>query len=123
MEEKDSTTSEKELYIPVPIPDSDDYISGIGKKEVAIILIASLIATVIGVLLSVFGNTIVGVGTGAFIISTAITLVRRDMYNENFIKKVLVFNKFLRAQKKFVYVFKNEFDTRFDEKNEGEDDE
>lgn len=119
MEEKDNNTHEKELYIPVPIPDSDDYISGIGQREVALIAMASLSATAIGVLLSVLENTIVGVGTGAFIISMVITLVRRDAYNENFIKKVQVFHKYLKAQKKFIYFFKNDFNTEFkDEEDE-----
>lgn len=118
MEEKDNNTPEKELYIPVPIPDSDDYISGIGQREVILIAIASLSATAIGVFLSVFENTIAGVGTGAFIISMAITLVRRDSYNENFIKKIRVFYEYLKAQKRFIYVFKNEYNTEFKDEDD-----
>jgi hypothetical protein len=121
MEEKDDQLLEKELYIPVPIPDSDDYISGIGQWEVGVIAIAFLITLAIGIFLSITINTIVGVSVGAFIITTVITLIKRDAYNENFIKKVQIFLKFQKAQKRFQYVFKNEFRVEFEDEEEEED--
>ncbi|MDW2797987.1 hypothetical protein RZO55_10410 [Clostridium boliviensis] len=109
MEDKENQVLEKELYIPVPIPDSDDYISGIGQSEVGVIAIAFIISVVIGIFLSVAQNTIVGVSIGAFIIFMVITLIRRDMSNENLIKKIIIFMDYQKAQKKYQYVFKNEF--------------
>lgn len=121
MEEKDNQSLEKELYIPVPIPDSDDYISGIGQWEVGVITIALFITIVIGIFLSVSINTIVGVSVGAFIISIVVTVIRRDAYNENFVKKVQIFLKFKKAQKRFQYVFKNEFRVESEDEEEEED--
>jgi hypothetical protein len=118
MEDKDNHALEKELYIPVPIPDSDDYISGIGQWEVGAIAIAFFITLAIGIFLSMAMNTIVGVSVGAFIISTFITFIRRDINNENFMKKIKVFLVFKKAQKRFHYVFKNEFLSDFEEEED-----
>lgn len=115
MEDKENQVLEKELYIPVPIPDSDDYISGIGQNEVGVIAIAFIISVVIGIFLSVAQNTIVGVSIGAFIIFMVITLIRRDMSNENLIKKMLIFLDYQKAQRKYQYVFKNEFCAEFED--------
>lgn len=121
MEEKENLNLEKELYIPVPIPDSDDYISGIGQWEVGVIVISFFITLAIGIFLSIAKNTILGVSIGAFIITTVITVIRRDAHNENFLKKVQIFLKFKRAQKRFHYVFKNEFRVEFEDEEEEED--
>lgn len=121
MEEKENQNLEKELYIPVPIPDSDDYISGIGQWEVGVIVIAFFITLAIGIFLSIAKNTILGVSVGAFIITTVITVIRRDVHNENFIKKVQIFMKFNKSQKRYHYVFKNEFRVEFEDEEEEED--
>ena len=118
MEEKDNQILEKELYIPVSISDSDDYISGIGQWEVGVITIAFVISVLIGIFLSIAINTIAGVSVGAFFISTAITLIRRDVYNENFLKKVQIFRDFAKAQKRFQYVFENEFKTELEDEED-----
>jgi len=120
MEDKENQIMEKELYIPVPIPDSDDYISGIGQNEVGIITIVFIISVVIGICLSISKNTILGVSIGTFIITTVITVIRRDTHNENFIKKVQIFMKFNKSQKRFHYVFKNEFRVEDEEEEEDE---
>lgn len=118
MEEKENMNLEKELYIPVPITDSDDYISGIGQWEVGVIVIAFFIILAIGIFLSIANNTILGVSVGAFLLTTVITVIRRDIHNENFIKKIQIFLKFKKAQKRFHYVFNNEFRVEFEDEEE-----
>ena len=121
MEEKENQNLEKDLYIPVPIPDSDDYISGIGQWEVGVIIIAFFITLAIGIFLSVAKNTILGVSVGAFIITTVITVIRRDAHNKNFVKKVQIFIKFNKSQKRYLYVFNNEFRVEFEDVEEEDD--
>lgn len=101
---------EKELYIPVQIPDSDDYISGIGQREIFIIAVMSLLAIVIGIILSVLKNTVAGVSLGASVIALTIMTIRRDLNNENLLKKLKVYQAFSKAQKKYIYVYKNMYD-------------
>lgn len=115
MEVKENQVMEKELYIPVPIPDSDDYISGIGQSEVGVIAIAFIVAVAIGIFLSVAQNTIIGVSIGAFIIFMVITLIRRDLSNENLVKKIIIFLDYQKAQKKYQYLFSNEFYAEFED--------
>lgn len=98
---------DKELYIPIQIPDSDDYISGIGQREIFIIAAMSLIAVVIGIALSVLKNTVVGVSMGGAIIAFTIMIIRRDLNNENLLKKLKIYHAFDKVQKKYLYVYKN----------------
>lgn len=102
---------DKELYIPVPIPDSDDYISGIAQQEVILISFGTVAAIIVGIIFTVIFNTITGVSIGASIVAGTITFIRRDIYNENLIKKIRIFTNFRKAQKKFIYVFQNEFNS------------
>lgn len=113
--------SDKELYIPVPIPDADDYITGIGKKEVVIILLASSVAVIIGILLSVYKGTVQGVITGVTIITLTIMVIRRDFSNENLLKKLSIYYKFCKAPKRYIYVFKNMYDCEIPDEDEDEE--
>lgn len=106
---------DKELYIPVPIPDSDDYISGIAQQEVIYISIGTVVAIAVGIIFTILFNTIIGVSVGATIVASAITFIRRDIYNENLVKKIRVFISYKKAQKRFIYVFKNEFNSDFED--------
>lgn len=98
----------KELYIPVNTPDSDDYISGIGRKEVTIIFISLLFSVFIGIgIISITSNMINAVLTGAIIISSTIVIFKRDIYNENLIKKILILYSYHKSPKKYVYTYFN----------------
>jgi hypothetical protein len=116
----DEEMSAKELYIPLAIPDSDDYISGIGRHEVVVIALGTLIAIIVGVFFTIIFNTIVGVSIGAISVASVISFIRRDIYNENLLKKIKVYSKFKKAQKKFIYVFHNEFNSDFEVDDEDE---
>lgn len=98
----------EQLYIPTKILDSDDYITGIGAKEVYIILIVSALSAVLGVMLNqITGDTFSSVLVSVALIVITVFLVRRDLCNENVFQKVKILQKYSRSQKKFKYQYKN----------------
>lgn len=105
----------KPLYIPIKTLDSEDYVSGIGKLEAAIIGVAVVIAIIIGILLAIIFNSLVAVVVGVFLISTVVIVIKRDNTNENVIRKISIIMNFNRSQKRYSYVFKVNFDDDFRE--------
>lgn len=98
----------EQLYIPTKILDSDDYITGIGAKEVYIILIISALAAAFGIVFNkITGNTFSSVLVSVALIVITVFLVKRDMCNENVFQKVRILQKYSRSQKKFKYQYKN----------------
>ncbi|MCC8027688.1 MAG: hypothetical protein LIP16_20580 [Clostridium sp.] len=94
------------LYIPVHTPDADDYIAGIGTKELGIIAVAIIGAIIVGITVTAIKqNTLYGVFVGMIIIAAAILIFRRDPYNENIIKKLRLVNSFVKAPKRYIYQF------------------
>lgn len=97
----------RELYIPVNTMDSEDYISGIGSREVAVISLISFIAIILGILISMLLNVLLAVSLVALILSMTIMVIRRDLSNENLIKKMRVVLEFVNCQKKYEYRYSN----------------
>ena len=99
----------KELYIPINSPDTEDFISGIGKVELSIITIATFVSISLGVIYSVITtNTL---GAVAFVLMSVIFIVRRDQYNENLIRKFEIVIEFIKSQKKFYYKYINIYES------------
>lgn len=99
---------QKPLYIPVNVPDADDYISGIGKIELTIIMSVLAIGLLITVPLGFLtGNTIICSAICFFIVFITILIVKRDTHNENIIKKIRVVFKYLKTEKKYIYSYVN----------------
>jgi len=89
----------RELYIPVNTLDAEDYISGIGNREVAIIAMALVGATVLGIAMAALMNVISAVMAAASTLAIVIMVIRRDMCNENLIKKLRIVLAFIRRKK------------------------
>lgn len=105
----------KPLYIPIKTLDSEDYVSGIGKLELVIIIIAIVLSIMIGILLAILFNSLVGIVVGLILISTFVVIIRRDNSNENVIRKISIIMNFNRSQKRYPYVFKGNFDDDYRE--------
>ena len=80
----------RDLYIPVKTLDSDDYIEGIGNLEVSVIAAGTVIAIIIGVVVSSVTQILIGLGVGVLIIMLVVGIIRRDSVNENLIQKVKI---------------------------------
>lgn len=94
----------KPLYIPVNTQDADDFVQGIGSIEVTIMGISMVISVVLGLLLfSISNDSILAVAIAAVIIAVTLLAVRRDIYNENLIKKIRIVRNYYKAQKQFEY--------------------
>ena len=92
------------LYIPIKTLDSDDYIEGIGKLELALISGSVLSGIILGVSVSeMMNNSLGGVITGMVVSILSIGIFRRDNTNENLIRKLTIIYQFLHAQKKYMY--------------------
>lgn len=97
-----------ELYIPVNTLDSDDFISGIGSKELTIIISVLFGVLIIAVLIVAFtSNIFVSVVVCIGCIGLTIISIRRDIYNESLITKLKVIYRFYKAQKIFEYKYHN----------------
>lgn len=110
----------KKLYIPVNVPDSDDYISGIASFELAIIGLSMVVALVVGGLIFTYtGNSVQAVAGAACIISVTLLTVRRDVTNENLIKKINVVLLYTKSQRQYQYRYYNIYE--IDDENNGEE--
>lgn len=96
------------LYIPVKFLDSDDYIMGFGKTELAITGISSIIFVVMGIVIYQFTqDTFRAVAVAVSLIICTVFLIRRDMYNENVFQKLRILRRNRKAQKHFKYYYTN----------------
>ena len=107
-ERKDMAGRKKELYIPVNVPEREDFVSGFGAKELSITGISLFFSIVCAVAIFVLsGRAFYAVGSGAIIVTTVIMLIRRDRYDESLIDKFRFVLHYLKAQKKYVYKYHN----------------
>lgn len=94
----------KKLTIPENTSDRDDFIQGIGRKEISILLIiifAMLIFTVI--LIGMTQNIPACILTAFFVIGVTFISIKRDIMNENLIDKLQIFFRYLQMQKLYEY--------------------
>lgn len=103
----------KPLYIPIKTLDSEDYVTGLGKLELAIILFATGIALLIGIILAFLINSLIGISTGVFIVTTVFVVVRRDNNNESMIRKLQIVRRYNRSQKSYSYSYDSDFDFEY----------
>lgn len=110
MEEK--KTDEK-LYMPVNVPDSKDYVAGIGNKELTIIGICLAVAVVMAIIIyTAVGDEVVALIAAGTFIALVILCVRRDPFNESLIDKLKIVIAYYRAQKQYVYSYFNIYEDR-----------
>jgi uncharacterized protein YqhQ len=111
----DKGKSKKPLYIPIRTLDSEDYVTGFGKMELAILLFTTGIALIIGVIIAFLINSLIGIITGIFIVSTVFVIIRRDNNNENIIRKIKIVFRYNRSQKKYLYSYDSNLDYTYEE--------
>ena len=97
----------RDLYIPVKTLDSDDYIEGIGNLEVSVIAAGTVIAIIIGVVVSSVTQILIGLGVGVLIIMLVVGIIRRDSVNENLIQKVMIVHRYMKISKQYQYQYHN----------------
>lgn len=99
---------ENKLYIPVKFLDSDDYILGFGKTELAVTGILSIVFVILGIVIYQFTeDTFRAVAVAISLVICTVFLIRRDMYNENVFQKVGILRRNSKAQKRFKYYYTN----------------
>ena len=103
--------NKRPLYIPIKTLDSDDYIEGIGKLEVALISVCILSGIILGIFISeMLQNGLVGVMVGIVVAIMAVCIFKRDSTNENLIRKVSIIQRFIKKQKHYLYQYYNIFE-------------
>lgn len=95
----------KSLYMPIKTSDAEDFISGIGRIEVIIISIISIVSIIMSVVLAIMTSPIYGVFLSFIIIGASIFIIRRDISNENMIKKIMLIKHFIKAEKVYLYKY------------------
>lgn len=120
----DDRRKSKPLYIPVNVPDADDFIAGIGKFELTIIMSVLAVALLVTVPLGyATGNTFMFSVICFLVVFAVILIVRRDSHNENIIKKIKVVLDYIKSQKKYIYSYVNIYETIPDNTEEYYDEE
>lgn len=103
MEESNTHT----LYIPVNTPDYDAIISGVGSFEMAIFGVSAVVIIIVGLMVARFSNTLVAVWIAGLLACVVVLTIRRDNCNENLLKKIFIFRKYIKSQKKYIYQYHN----------------
>lgn len=99
----------KELYIPVNVPERNDFIEGFGAKE----LFYTAISFVIGAILAVTAYIVMHLEVFfaflilAMIVTLTVLFTKRDSIDESFIDKIGFILSYNKAQKKYSYVYWN----------------
>lgn len=105
--------NDEKLYMPVNVPDSEDYVAGIGNKELAIIGICLAVAVVMAIIIyTASGDEVVALAAAGIFIALVILCVRRDPFNESLINKLKIVIAYYRAQKQYVYSYFNVYEDR-----------
>ena len=103
----------RDLYMPVNAPDSDDVIQGIGAHELYIYTVGFFICVLIGLLLNtICHNSVIALFTALGLFSIVVLIFRRDIFNENLIKKIKIIQAFSGSQKIYEYSYFNIYEVR-----------
>lgn len=97
----------KELYIPVNVPERNDFIEGFGGKE----LFYTAISFVIGAILAIASYLMLNIEIFfafmilAMIVTLTVMFVKRDSIDESFIDKIAFIISYQKIQKKYSYEY------------------
>ena len=101
---------EKELHIPVNIPESraTDYFAGYGSKELGTTVVTFIIAIILAVILYQSTNQLLFSGVlGIGLVGITVLIIKRDQYDESMIDKIKIIQKFNKEQKEYPYEYYN----------------
>lgn len=92
------------LKVPENTSDRNDYVQGIGKKELVIILSSFGIAvTMLIFALTTGGNMALWMFAAVFVVAFTVISVRRDRINESLIDKIRFMVQYQKSQKIYFY--------------------
>lgn len=92
------------LKIPENTSDRNDYVQGIGKKELVIILSSFGIAIAMLIFaLTTGGNMALWMFAAVFVVAFTVISVRRDRINESLIDKIRFMVQYQKSQKIYFY--------------------
>lgn len=95
----------KPLDIPTNASDRNDYIQGIGKKEVLIIVVVMVASMVVAVIIySIWQDMMAAAGTMFFLNAGTVMAVRRDIYNETVGDRIRIMAAYVKMQKQYKYI-------------------
>ncbi len=112
---------QKDLYMPVNAPDADDVIQGVGSFELYVYVLSFFLCAGLGIwIYAVSASSMLALVTAIGVFSISVMVFRRDVYNENFIKKIKVMVAFVKGSKKYEYRYHNiyEGETELDEETD-----
>ena len=98
--------NKKELYIPVNVPERNDFFEGFGGRELVITAISLVIGAIGAVLIYLNFNSLLFaflfLGT---VVAVTILLVKRDRIDESFVDKINFVNIYNKQQKRYEYQY------------------
>ncbi len=98
----------RDLYMPVNAPDAEDVIQGVGVHELYIYTIGFCVCVMLGLwFYSKIKSSLLALTLSIFVFSLVVLVFRRDLFNENLIKKISIIRNFFRGQRKFEYSYHN----------------
>ena len=96
----------KDLYIPLPVTDSKDYITGFGQRELGYLIVTLVAALIVaGIVEVVFGSIGVTALVGFSFIGCGVMIVRKDQWDESMIDKLKLILEYQKIQKKYEYQY------------------
>lgn len=105
--------NDEKLYMPVNVPDSEDYVAGIGNKELTIIGICLAVAVVMAIIIyTASGDEVVALAAAGIFIALVILCIRRDPFQESLIDKIKIVIAYHKAQKQYVYSYFNIYEEK-----------
>jgi len=107
MKEKEQ---KKDLYIPLPVPEEKEFVSGIGNREIRYIGFCIFFDLVFCISLHIFSQSLMidFIVFIIFLFAGFIFFIKRDAFNDNGLDKIRVYFAFQKAQKKYAYEYHNE---------------
>ena len=92
------------LKVPENTSDRNDYVQGIGKKELAAIVCSLGIAIAVLIFALIAGaNMVIWMFVVVFGIAFTVVAVRRDNTNESMIDKIRFMIQYQKSQKRYIY--------------------
>lgn len=104
MAKEDDKINHKDLKIPAQVSDRDDFIQGIGAKEIMVIIVTFIVLiffVITGYAIS--KNLVMCFMIAAFLLGLSIISTKRNNYNENLIDQIKILRKYLKMQKVYEY--------------------
>ncbi len=101
--EKEETIKSR-LKIPENTSDRNDYIQGIGKKELAAVV--CVLGISLGILLPALlsgANAVLWTFAAVFMTASSVIIVKRDKTNESLVDKIKFMARYQKSQKRYLY--------------------